>query len=79
MSLSLLTSDELASFLLGQAFRKAMLNGTRDARDLRAQAWAAYEMLLGNVMDRDEATFITRTTGLIDLDAQWDARDTSWK
>lgn len=73
MSLDSLTADERASFMLGQALRRAMLSSTKDrtAADLSAKAWATYSTLCDDVLTVDEAVEIRRTTGLIDMSEQW--------
>jgi hypothetical protein len=73
MSLDSLTDDERASFMLGQALRRAMLGGDKDraAATLSAKAWAVYSALCDDVLTVHEAVEMRRTTGLIDMSEQW--------
>jgi hypothetical protein len=66
-----LTDDERATFLLGQAMRRAMIDTASIAPEIRAQAWAAYAAMLDHVLSPEDAKQVTRTTGLIDLSPQW--------
>jgi hypothetical protein len=59
-----LNGDEAASFLLGRALRKAMLDPSNDpaAADLRAKAWAIYAALCETVLTAGEAARIRLAT-----------------
>lgn len=74
VSLDSLTPDEHASFMLGQALRRAMLNRSKDkeAVELGARAWATYSALCDKILTMQEAVQIRRTTNLIDLSDQWE-------
>lgn len=70
MSVNLLSQQELATFTLGQALEQLMTDHEAFPQRLRDQAWRLYGVLLERVLDYDQVAFVTRTTGLIDLEAQ---------